>query len=210
MLLKKLGKNNKSKIALNLFIKACNYFYLWKLYTSQCNELTLNSCHTKFKEAKFLRPEGYFKFLERQEEYYTENTDSEFITPRKILGNKGMELSKIKLNSLKMISDEIKEKRIFWNWRIKGFRMKITQKLSILYFRKKMLVKCLFGLSKLTTLKRISEQSEKSAIKYYLIKIVRKSLRMLKKNALKRQKLKQNISNHSLNRSKLMISKKSH
>jgi len=190
MTLKSIRGKNKVKVSLKFFIQSCYCFYLWRMRSTQCNRLTINSLHLKFKLLEQDQPKNYFKFLQRQLEY-SEEPPNDFITPR-------YPKAPIHLHSLKTLSKRIKYKKLLYVWRVLTYKRKLSIKLGMLYWRKKYLVKIFSFMEKLMRLKKTYELSQKNAIRYYYLILSKRVLHYLKEYLIRLKKQRSRRSLHRL------------
>jgi len=193
MKLKSLKGHNKARLALVLYIRACRCFYLWRMRSTQCNDLTVNSRHLKFQSLNI--QSAYFKFLKRQEVYRKEPLEA-FDTPR--LVETKMIHEQVKLSSLKILSKLIKAKKIFWEWRTRAYKRKTMSKLGRLFWRKKCLIKLLRYLYDISRIKKVNNYLE---TKCNSITLYKKVFIGLKQHLSKRKNIKHII--HSRSQQKL-------
>ena len=200
LILKSMRGKNNARYALSLYVKACTYFYLWRMQTTQCNCLTLNSVHLKYKLLE--EQAGYFLFLKRQYQY-NDCIPEAYLTQR--YESKRPLSEQVRLNSLKEVSKSIKMKKMFWGWRVRAYKRKIAMKLSKLYWRKKTLVKLITYFKDLTRIKKVHAKSHKIAKKYCLIQLYKKALVVLYNYSRKRIQLKRFMHNRSKDKSRTSI-----
>lgn len=197
VLLRSLGMRNRNKLTLQYYLKACYSFYMWRYRSSQCNELTLNTCHNKFQileetNAENL-PENYFKFLARQEKYLEEDNNV-LPTPRYILNSRETMRKFVKLYSLKKISCLVKAKKVLQAWRALPNQRVVSNKLAALYWRKKTLVNHFTYLKNVNAMNKALSASLNAARKYYRARLAKKILLKIADSTKRRKALRINAS----------------